>query len=327
VPAPEHRSAPALARSPELAPTAAATAPAARTPGRARSGAVAPAATSLRAIDEAPGGPAPGPVRRGGAPRARIEPAEPRAASSPAPAAPVPDPMRELAESVQAPWAPWVDQSSARAPRRWPSLAELSGPLRWVALLLLAPVFVMLYLGVQRCYGDPVPDSAVAPSQAPPGRVPLADSRSVLENPGRPLWELAQEDAAEPAVQLLVTTPIGQAVRRIVAVEAEALAGGGTKVVLEGDGSFGPVSTVHLRLDEDAPREVIKISGIVEPPAETERPVETAEVERLRFGYHLRRQYNELQVVADLTGPQVRLVRITVEPRRLVLLFERRPRG
>jgi hypothetical protein len=190
-----------------------------------------------------------------------------------------------------------------------------------VGILVLAPLFVVLYLGVQQCYGDTAYDALDTPALGPPKRMTLTDSRVILETPGKSLWDLVQEEGL-PEVDLLVTTPVGQAARRLIAFDAEAVEGG-TVVTLLGDGTFGPVSTVHLRLDRDPPREVLKISGIVDPPEVSELEVATAEVARLRFGYHLRRQYNELQVVADLTSPEVRLVQITVERRRLVLRFER----
>ncbi|HVS64605.1 MAG TPA: hypothetical protein VMT85_14005 [Thermoanaerobaculia bacterium] len=233
------------------------------------------------------------------------------------------DPMHELAESVGGQsWAPWASEPKARR-FEWPSLAAMSGPLRIAGLLILAPLFVVLYLAVQQCYGEPVRDASEVPTMGPRGRMTLADSRIILETPGKSLWDLVQEGGL-PEVDLLVTTPVGQAARRLVSFGAEAV-DGGTIVTLEGDGTFGPVSTVHLRLDRGPPREVLKIAGIVDPPGGSELAVSTAEVERLRFGYHLRRQYNELQVVADLTSPDVRLVEITVERRSLVLRFESRP--
>ena len=256
----------------------------------------------------------------------RAEPERESAAEGAASAAPEAkrDPMRELAESVGGQsWAPWASEPKARR-FQWPSLAEMSGPLRIAGLLILAPLFVVLYLGVQQCYGEPVRDASEVPTLGPPVRMTLADSRMILETPGKSLWDLVQEGGL-PEVDLLVTTPVGQAARRLVSFGAEAVEGG-TIVTLEGDGTFGPVSTVHLRLD-GPPREVLKISGVVDPPGGSELAVSTAEVERLRFGYHLRRQYNELQVVADLTSPDVRLVEITVERRSLVLRFESRPAG
>lgn len=249
-------------------------------------------------------------------------------AGVPAPAASSPpvarDPMRELADSVGRDWAPWENEPEPRK-RIWPAFGELSGPLRALGILVLAPLFVGVYLVVQQCYGDTSRDPGETPALWPPERMTLVDSRVILETPGRSLWDLVQDDTG-PEVELLVTTPVGQAVRRLVSFDAEAVVGG-TVVTLEGDGTFGPVSTVHLRLDRGGPREVLKISGIVEPPNDTEIDVSTPEVARLRFGYHLRRQYNELQVVADLTGPDVRLVKVTVERRALILRFERRPEG
>jgi hypothetical protein len=90
-----------------------------------------------------------------------------------------------------------------------------------------------------------------------------------------------------------------------------------TVVTFWGNGTFPTDRVVRVRVAGGQPRELIKLRGIDLPYRETAVLPGTAELERIRTGFHPREPINELHVVLDLAGPQVSLDRVEYDENTL----------
>jgi uncharacterized protein (TIGR02266 family) len=145
-----------------------------------------------------------------------------------------------------------------------------------------------------------------APVPAPAAPVPEAVQRKRPPVPA-PAASPAPAPAPAPA-----TGPALTAVDRITYEESF----GGTDVVLWGNGAIRQESYVHSQMGSP-PRELFRITGIRKPFPQTKIPVGTGEVKQVRIGYHEAAKGNELHVVIDLAGPQVKVTRVDQDGQRL----------
>lgn len=95
----------------------------------------------------------------------------------------------------------------------------------------------------------------------------------------------------------------------------------GTHIVFASDGLLSANDTTFTRLDGERPRIVLKIGGMQQAYFSDQLPLRTAQVARLRFGYHLESVRNEIHVVADLADPEARLQSVVLSPGRMELLI------
>ena len=96
-----------------------------------------------------------------------------------------------------------------------------------------------------------------------------------------------------------------------------------TVVVLWADGDFAKDRFRAHRVEEDPPREVVKIIGISQPFSETSLILGTDHVRRLRTALHTEVEVQELHVVADLVDPAVELSKTEVDGIQLRVFFSR----
>ena len=97
-------------------------------------------------------------------------------------------------------------------------------------------------------------------------------------------------------------------------------AGGGTDVILWGNGAIPATVYTQTRIEGNPPRELFRLSGIRQPFAKTRVVVGTPEVLQVRVGYH---GGGELHVVLDLAHPNVAVTRVEPGPGRLKIHLQR----
>jgi hypothetical protein len=190
-------------------------------------------------------------------------------------------------------------------------------------LVLLALGLVAGYLVVQRLYKEKPRQDGLARIEDMGSEGAVTSEEGLGEGQSSAtIFDLSQLPAGLPRVDVLVATPVASPVTRVDRVSTQS-GPDGTEVTLWGDGSFSALNASLLRLDGESPRQVVQVSGIVAPHAIASYRLDTSEVIRLRFGYHLGQPFNELHAVADLVDPSVRLVHVMVVDRRMILLFSR----
>jgi hypothetical protein len=145
----------------------------------------------------------------------------------------------------------------------------------------------------------PSPAPAVPPAPAPaPTRAPVAPFPAVPEESGPALTALDR-----------------------ITFEA---AGGGTDVILWGNGSIPAAVYTQTRIDGNPPRELFRLSGIRQPFPQARVVVGTPEVLQIRTGLHAGAHGNELHVVLDLAHPSVTVTQVEPGPRRLRIHLQRK---
>ncbi len=92
--------------------------------------------------------------------------------------------------------------------------------------------------------------------------------------------------------------------------------GSGTDVVLIGD---GPIRSDRFEHASFGQRELIKVLKISWPYPRRVIEVGTAEIDRIRTGFHVRPSGNELHIVLDLSGPDISIREVRAEGRKLRL--------
>ncbi len=149
---------------------------------------------------------------------------------------------------------------------------------------------------------EPSPDSAAdAPPPSadwPATGTPAAGPPAAAPPPSAPPVA-APPTAAPPPAPASTAAPL----TRVTDISWSALAGGGQRVVIVGDGSVPQGRYRYSRLSSP-PRELIRLSGVVQPFAKTALQVGGPAVDRIRFGYH---PGNELHIVLDLADPRARI--------------------
>ncbi len=210
--------------------------------------------------------------------------------------------------------------SVQRPPRRlwpWALLASLV-VLAAAAFLLGGRIQEWRGLGAEKEAPPERPASASpAPRQAPaPGpRQPAAGTGTREASPPAPL---------PPAAPTPPAAPQGPALTRLDRVTSEPTAGGGTDILLWGNGEIPPAAYKRTRIEGNPPRELFRFSGVRGTQAQTRVVVGTAEVLQVRTGYHPEAGSGELHVVLDLAHPAVAITGVEQEPRRLRIHLKRR---
>lgn len=156
-------------------------------------------------------------------------------------------------------------------------------------------------------------ETPTSASSGSPDEPPSAQAPDETES--RPLPEVVRRKPA-PAPS---AGPAATVVERITFEKVP----GGTTVVVWGNGALRPESYKRVSVDSP-PREVIQIRGIEQPFSPVRIVVGTPEVKQIRIGYHEKPGGNELHVVVDLAGPQVRVDRIEPDGQRLRLRLQER---
>jgi hypothetical protein len=102
-------------------------------------------------------------------------------------------------------------------------------------------------------------------------------------------------------------------------------AGGGTDVILWGNGAFPASVYTQSRIEGNPPRELFRLSGIRQPFAQSRVSVGTPEVLQVRIGFHAGAHGgNELHVVLDLAHPNAVVTQVEAGPKRLKIHLQRR---
>lgn len=191
-------------------------------------------------------------------------------------------------------------------------------PLALLGLLLALAVAAVLFrepLMEMAGFGGGEPEIATGNAgdvaQAP------AAPEVVEEEPAAPLPEVVHRKAPEEAPAPVPVAPVpvaeetpapapsGPAVTVVQRITFEQ-AGGGTDVILWGNGAIRPEVYEQSRIG-DPPRELIRLVGISRPYPSTKVAVGTGEVRQIRTGYHEKSAGNELHIVIDLADPAVKI--------------------
>lgn len=141
--------------------------------------------------------------------------------------------------------------------------------------------------------------------------------------PAVPPVPAAGAPAAPPATAAVSAParPSGPPASALDRISWNPLAGGGTEIVLWGNGSIRPGTYTRVRLDASPPREVVRIQGMQRAYPQTRVPVGSGEVVQVRTGYH---PGNELHVVLDLAGPGVQVARVVEDGNKLRIELRKR---
>jgi hypothetical protein len=115
----------------------------------------------------------------------------------------------------------------------------------------------------------------------------------------------------------------GPAVTRVETITFNQT-GGGTEIVLQGDGAIRAESFTRTRIDGNPPRELFRLSGIRRPFSKTRVVVGTPEVLQVRVGYHQDKGGGELHVVLDLARPNVVVTGVEPSGNRLLIRLQRK---
>ncbi len=160
----------------------------------------------------------------------------------------------------------------------------------------------------------PAASTASTPPQAGGKAQPAPAAPPPLSAPKAPA-----QAAPFPAVSEDAGTPL-TAVEKIT-FEA---AGGGTDVIVWGNGAIPASVYTQSRIDGNPPRELFRLSGIRQPFAKARIVVGTQEVLQIRTGIHPGAHGNELHVVLDLAHPNVAVTQVEAGPQRLRIHLQRK---
>ncbi|HEV2851531.1 MAG TPA: TIGR02266 family protein [Thermoanaerobaculia bacterium] len=164
----------------------------------------------------------------------------------------------------------------------------------------------------------PVPAFEESPAPATPEATPEATPAPVAprREAREPVPALAEdaEDAEAP--------DSGPAITQLQRITFEQT-GGGTDVVLWGNGAIRPDSYTRSRLDGNPPRELFRLSGIRRQFSKARVVVGTPEVLQVRVGYHPEMGRGELHVVLDLARPNVAVTGVEPGEGRLRIHLQR----
>jgi hypothetical protein len=226
--------------------------------------------------------------------------------------------------------APAPPPAAAAIPESAPELRVRRGSavrwrvLRWAGLAALVGLAVLAFLSQEALLNwllrrdatsgpppIPVRGTPARPASAPAGAVAPASEAASAGTPAAGPAAPAVATAAAPPPS---PGPAADRLERITWQEGP----GGTEVVLQGNGSFSRQSYVHLRIEGEPPRELVRLVGVRWPF--TERlTVGTRQVRQVRTGLHSVPGGSELHVVLDLTGSGVEITGIDLDDRRLLI--------
>jgi hypothetical protein len=129
--------------------------------------------------------------------------------------------------------------------------------------------------------------------------------------------------AAKPAPIPAIAEDDSPALTALDKITFEA-AGGGTDVILWGNGSIPASVYSQTRIDGNPPRALFRISGVRQPFGKARVVVGTPEVLQVRTGFHAGAHGNELHVVLDLANPGVAVTQVESGPKRLRIHLQRK---
>ena len=236
-----------------------------------------------------------------------------------------PEPFPELLAQPAPPPAPspmfatsFGSASVQRPPRRlWPWALLAAGlVIAAAAFLLRGRIVEWTGLGAE----EPPPVHSSKASLAPAPASPPATRRPATGAGPRETSPPVSPPAAPPATP----APQGPVLTRLDRVTSERTAGGGTDILLWGNGEIPPETYKRSRIEGNPPRELIRLSGVRGTQPQTRVVVGTAEVLQIRTGYHPEAGNGELHVVLDLAHPAVTVTGIEQEPHRLRIHLRRR---
>lgn len=203
-------------------------------------------------------------------------------------------------------------------------------PFALVGLLLALAVAGYLFRDSLMGGGNEGAEPAQPEAQAPAAEAPAPEV--VEEEPTGPLPEVVQRKSPEPeaappapiapvAAETPPPAPAGPALSVLERITFEQ-AGGGTDVILWGNGAIRPEVYDQSRIG-DPPRELVRLVGISRPYPSTKVTVGTGEVRQIRAGYHEKSGGNELHIVIDLADPAVRVTGIEARENHLRIRLRR----
>lgn len=102
------------------------------------------------------------------------------------------------------------------------------------------------------------------------------------------------------------------------------VAGGGTDVILWGNGAIPASVYTQSRIDGNPPRELFRLSGLRQPFGKPRLVVGTPELLQIRTGFHPGAHGNEVHVVLDLANPSVKVTQVEAGPQRLRIHLQRK---
>jgi molecular chaperone DnaK len=169
-----------------------------------------------------------------------------------------------------------------------------------------------------------LPEAATPPTAAPArvtgGAAPGAPASAI---PGTPA-PAAPPPARPPVAPFpAVAEDSGPALTAVDKITFEA-AGGGTDVILWGNGAIPASVYTQSRLDGNPPRELFRLSGIRQQFAKARLVVGTPEVLQIRTGLHAGGRGSELHVVLDLAHPNVTVTQVESGPHRLRIHLQKK---
>jgi molecular chaperone DnaK len=176
--------------------------------------------------------------------------------------------------------------------------------------------------------------SAAAPASPQPGPTAIAEKP---QPPQKPVSVPSPAPASAPPLPETVTrmkpaassapsagADAGTPLTALDKITFET-AGGGTDVILWGNGAFPSAVYTQSRIEGNPPRELFRLSGIRQPFAQTRVSVGTPEVLQVRIGFHAGAHGgNELHVVLDLAHPNAVVTQVEAGPKRLKIHLQRR---
>jgi uncharacterized protein (TIGR02266 family) len=155
------------------------------------------------------------------------------------------------------------------------------------------------------------PQKPQSPQPPPPAAAPPLPEPVTRVKPAAPSAASAGADSGVPLTALDKIT--------------FETAGGGTDVILWGNGAFPASVYTQSRIDGNPPRELFRLSGIRQPFAQSRVSVGTPEVLQVRVGFHAGAHGgNELHVVLDLAHPNAVVTQVEAGPKRLKIHLQRR---
>lgn len=170
-----------------------------------------------------------------------------------------------------------------------------------------------------------LPELSAAPPAAisPPIAGGAAAGTPAPAIPGTPA--AAAPPPARPPVAPFPAVPedSGPALTAVDKITFEA-AGGGTDVILWGNGAIPASAYSQSRLDGNPPRELFRLAGIRQQFAKARLVVGTPEVLQIRTGLHAGAHGSELHVVLDLAHPNVTVTQVESGPHRLRIHLQRK---
>jgi molecular chaperone DnaK len=166
----------------------------------------------------------------------------------------------------------------------------------------------------------PIAPIAAAPAPAPvvpgkPAPIPAAPSAAAPPAPAPAHPQVAPFPA--------VAEDGGPALTAVERITFEA-AGGGTDVILWGNGAIPAAVYTETRIDGNPPRELFRLSGIRQSFPKARLIAGTPELLQIRTGLHAGAHGSELHVVLDLAHPNVTVTQVEPGPHRLRIHLQRK---